>query len=78
MTVRDLMAGYTAYTNAEELMATRGTHRKGFVTTTGTPPTTTTLTSLTAATDFHEADDAARTPIPRIVRQVEEGELTLR
>jgi hypothetical protein len=68
MTVRNLMAGYTAYTDAEELTATRGTHRVALVTTTGTITTT---TSLSGVTDF---DGPANAPILTIVRQAQESE----
>lgn len=39
MTMRTLLAGYTAYTDAEELTATRGTHRNILVTSTDTSTT---------------------------------------
>lgn len=74
MTVRNLMAGYTAYTDAEELAAMRGTHRGALVTT--TDPTT--ATSLSVVTDFDGLDNAANTPILTIVRQTQESELTSR
>lgn len=74
MTVRNLMAGYAAYTNAEELMARRGTHREALVTT--TYPTITTTTSLSVVTDFDGPDSAAKTPILTIVRQIQESECT--
>jgi hypothetical protein len=72
MTVRNLMAGYTAYTDAKELMAMRGTHRGVLVTT--TYPTITTTTSLSAVTDFDGPDTATKAPILTIVRQVQESE----
>ena len=40
MTLRTLMSGYTAYTDAEELTAMRGSHRNALVTTTDTTMTT--------------------------------------
>ena len=40
MTVRNLMSGYTAYTDAQELAAVRGTHWDEYVTTTGGLTTT--------------------------------------
>ena len=65
MTVRYLMAGYTAYTDADELTAMRGTHRNALVTTTNV------LTTATSyiATDFEGPEKAA---ILTVVRQVPE------
>jgi hypothetical protein len=67
MTVRYLMAGYTAYTDAEELAAMRGTHRNVLVTTTD-PTITTTTTYMTA--DFDGPRNAA---VLTVVRQVPEN-----
>ena len=67
MTVRNLMAGYTAYTDAEELTAMRGTHRDVLVTTTDT--TTGTWTYLAAATALDGPDNATELPVLTIVRQ---------
>jgi len=66
MTVRNLMAGYTAYTDAEELAAMRGTHRDVLVTTTDT----TTTTSFIAAAGSGGPENA---PDLTIVRQVPEN-----
>jgi hypothetical protein len=70
MTVRNLMAGYTAYTDAEELAATRGTHRDVLVTTTDT----TTTTFLPAGPDVDGPGTAATAPTLTIVRHVHESE----
>jgi hypothetical protein len=66
MTVRNLMAGYTAYTNAEELTAMRGTHRDVLVTTTDTGTWT---TGAGPATDLDGPDTATDAPVLVIVRQ---------
>lgn len=69
MTVRNLMAGYTNYTDAQELAATRGTHRDVVVTTTDT----TTTTVLLAADDpGFELESAAGTPVLTVVQHVPE------
>jgi hypothetical protein len=69
MTVRDLMAGYTAYTDADELAAMRGTHRGAFVTT--TDPTTTSMT--TVCHDSAEPANAAEVSFLTTLRQVREN-----
>jgi hypothetical protein len=69
MTVRDLMAGYTAYTDANELAAMRGTHRGAAVTTTN--PTTTSITCI--CHDSAEPDNAAEVSILTTLRQVREN-----
>ncbi|WP_154814653.1 LxmA leader domain family RiPP [Actinophytocola xinjiangensis] len=43
MTLRNLMTGYTAYTDAQELTTTRGSHQNGAVTTIAHPTTTVVL-----------------------------------
>jgi len=68
MTVRDLMAGYTAYTDANELAVMRGTHRSAFVTT--TCPTTSTTG---APHDFAEPEKSAEVSIIPTLRQVREN-----
>jgi hypothetical protein len=70
MTVRNLMAGYAAYTDAQELTAMRGTHRNAFVTTTDPTTPTTSLTSLVH--DLPEAENAAEISIVPTLRQVPE------
>jgi hypothetical protein len=69
MTVRDLMAGYTAYTDAEELTAMRGTHRDDAVTTTDTLTTTllADLSYLSDATDLDRQEDATGAPVLTVV-----------
>jgi hypothetical protein len=73
MTVRDLMAGYTAYTDAAELSAARGSRRDVLVTTTD-PTTDTTATSFfgLAATGADGSGDAAGATILTAVPQVRE------
>jgi|tagenome__1003787_1003787.scaffolds.fasta_scaffold13568207_2 hypothetical protein len=71
MTVRNLMAGYTAYTDAQELTAMRGSHRGALVTTTDPTTTTTYLTSLLH--DFPEPENAAGVSIVPTLRQVREN-----
>ena len=68
MTVRNLMAGYTAYTDAQELTAMRGTHRGALVTT--TDPTTPTTYLTTGLYDFPEPENAARVSIVPTLRQM--------
>jgi hypothetical protein len=68
MTVRDLMAGYTAYTDANELAVMRGTHRSALVT------TTCPMTSTTGALhDFAEPENVAEASIVLTLRQVREN-----
>ena len=69
MTVRDLMAGYTAYTDANELAAMRGTHRGALVTTTN--PTTTSITCFYH--DSAEPEKVAEVSILTTLRQVREN-----
>jgi hypothetical protein len=67
MTVRNLMAGYTAYTDAQELTAMRGTHRNALVTT--TDPTTPTTYLTTGLHDFPEPAGVSILPTLRQVRE---------
>ena len=69
MTVRDLMAGYTAYTDADELTAMRGTHQGALVTTTN--PTTTSITCFHH--DFAESERLAEVSVLTTLRQVREN-----
>jgi hypothetical protein len=64
MTVRNLMAGYTAYTDAQELTAMRGTHRDALVTTTDTG-----ITSTFMANAFHDSADPENAPVRMTLRQ---------
>jgi hypothetical protein len=62
------MAGYTAYTDAQELTAMRGTHRSAFVTTTNTSSPV-----CVVPTDSDESENAAGASILTVVRQVREN-----
>jgi hypothetical protein len=71
MSMRNLMAGYTAYTDAQELTAMRGTHRSALVTTTD-PTTDTTATSFLslASHDSAEPEHVTGAPVLVTLRQV--------
>jgi hypothetical protein len=71
ITVRNLMAGYAAYTDAQELAASRGTHQGALVTTTGTVLTSTSV--LVAAHDYVESDNAVKASIITTLRQAREN-----
>jgi hypothetical protein len=69
MTVHNLMAGYTTYTDAQELAATRGTHRNIPVTSTSTVSLSSLIVAA-AVDDFARQEKAVKLSILTNVRQV--------